>query len=155
MTINEYLHGLELLKIRRERAFERYIRAHERAAAPTAAYINTDGITSRSGSNGTEDKLIKAAEAWAKFERASTLYFGYEKQLNRNLDKLQKLHGWSERAALELIYIENQGRPYEARRGGLCRRLGVRTKAEAGEVVRAAKEHLTEILLAQGVQIDT
>ena len=154
LTINQYLYALEQLRNRRDKAFEKYIRAHERAAAPTAAHINTDGITNRSGSNGTEDKLIKAAEAWAKFERASTLYFGYEKQLNRNLDKLQKLYGWQERAALELIYIENQGRPYETRRGGLCRVLGVRTKAEAGEVVRAAKEHLTEILIAQGVPIE-
>ena len=154
MTINEYLHGLELLKIRRERAFERYIRAHERAAAPTAAHIDPDGITSRSGSNSTEDKLIKAAEAWAKFDKASTLYFGYEKQLNRNLDKLAKLHGWNERAALELIYIENQGRPHETRRGGLCRRLGVRTKAEAAAIVQDAKAHLTEILIAQGVPIE-
>ena len=154
MTINQYLFALEQLRNRRDKAFEKYIRAHNRASAPAAAHIDPDGITSRSGSNTTEDKLIKAAEAWAKFDKASTLYFGYEKQLNRNLDKLQKLHGWQERAALEKIYIENMGRPHETRRGGLCRVLGVRTKAEAGEVVRAAKEHLTEILLAQGVPIE-
>lgn len=154
MTINEYLHGLELLKIRRERAFERYIRAHERAAAPTAAHIDPDGITSRSGSNSTEDKLIKAAEAWAKYDKADNLYYGYSKQFDRNLETLAKLYGWPERAALELIYIENQGRPHETRRGGLCRRLGVRTKAEAAAIVQDAKAHLTEILIAQGVPIE-
>ena len=154
MTINQYLFALEQLRNRRERAFERYIRAHNRASAPAAAHIDADGITSRSGSNSTEDKLIKAAEAWAKYDKADNLYYGYSKQLDKNLDKLAKLYGWQERAALEKIYIENMGRPQETRRGGLCRVLGVRTKAEAGEIVRAAKEHLTEILLAQGVPIE-
>ena len=154
MTINQYLYVLEQLQIRRERCFERYMRAHERAAAPTAAHIDPDGITSRSGSNSTEDKLIKAADAWAKFDKASTLYFGYEKQLNRNLDKLAKLYGWRERAALEKVYIENMGRPQETRRGGLCRVLGVRTKAEAYETLQAAKRHLGEILRSQGIDIE-
>ena len=142
------------MQIRRERCFERYMRAHERAAAPTAAHIDPDGITSRSGSNSTEDKLIKAADAWAKFDKASTLYFGYEKQLNRNLDKLAELYGWRERAALEKVYIENMGRPQETRRGGLCRVLGVRTKAEAYETLQAAKRHLGEILRSQGIDIE-
>ena len=142
------------MQIRRERCFERYMRAHERAAAPTAAHIDPDGITSRSGSNSTEDKLIKAADAWAKFDKASTLYFGYEKQLNRNLDKLAKLYGWRERAALEKVYIENMGRPQETRRGGLCRVLGVRTRAEAYEILQEAKRHLGEILRSQGIDIE-
>ena len=130
------------------------MRAHSRASAPTAAYIDPDGVTSRSGYNGREDLLIKAAAAWEKYDRADNLFYGYEKQLNRKLETLEKLHGWKERAALEKIYIENMGRPQETRRGGLCRRLGVRTKAEANEIVRAAKEHLTEILIAQGVPIE-
>ena len=155
MTINQYLFALEQLHNRRERAFERYIRAHNRASAPAAAHIDADGITSRSGSNTTEDKLIKAADAWAKYDKADNLYYGYSKQLERNLEKLATLYGWQKRAALEKIYIENMGRPIETRRGGLCRVLGVRTKAEAGEIVQAAKQHLTEILLAQGVKIDS
>lgn len=154
MTINQYLFALEQLRNRRDKAFEKYIRAHNRASAPAAAHIDPDGITSRSGSNTTEDKLIKAADAWAKYNKADDLYYGYSKQLDKNLEKLATLYGWRERAALEKIYIENMGRPQETRRGGLCRVLGVRTKAEAGEVVRAAKEHLTEILLAQGVPIE-
>lgn len=154
MTINQYLYALEQLRNRRDRAFEAYIRAHERAAAPTAAHIDPDGITSRSGSNTTEDKLIKAADAWAKFDKASTLYFGYEKQLNRNLEKLAKLYGWQERAALEKVYMENMGRPQETRRGGLCRVLGVRTKAEAYEILQEAKRHLGEILRSQGIDIE-
>lgn len=154
MTINQYLYALEVLHNRRERAFEHYMRVHERAAAPTAAHIDPDGITSRNGYNGTEDKLIRAADAWAKFDKADNLFYGYEKQLNRNLEKLEQLHGWRERAALELIYIENQGRPQETRRGGLCRRLGVRTKAEAGEIVQSAKQHLTTILIEQGIPIE-
>lgn len=154
MTINQYLYGLEQLRNRRERAFETYIRAHNRASAPAAARIDPDGITSRSGSNTTEDKLIKAADAWARYDKADNLYYGYSKQLDRNLDKLAKLYGWQERAALEKIYIENMGRPQETRRGGLCRVLGVRTKAEAAAIVQDAKAHLTEILIAQGVPIE-
>ena len=154
MTINQYLYGLEQLRNRRERAFEAYIRAHQRASAPAAAHIDADGITSRSGYNSTEDKLIRAADAWAKYDKADNLFYGYSKQFDRNLNKLAKLYGWQERAALEKIYIENMGRPQETRRGGLCRVLGVRTKAEAGAIVRNAKQHLTEILRAQGVEIE-
>lgn len=154
MTINQYLFALEQLRTRREKAFEAYMRAHNRASAPAAAHIDPDGITSRSGSNTTEDKLIKAADAWAKYDKADNLYYGYSKQLDRNLDKLAKLYGWQERAALEKIYIENMGRPQETRRGGLCRVLGVRTKAEAAAIVQDAKNHLTEILRAQGIEIE-
>ena len=154
MTINQYLYGLEQLQIRRDRCFENYMRAHNRASAPAAAHIDTDGITSRSGSNTTEDKLIKAAEAWAKYDKADDLYYGYSKQFERNLKKLEKLHGWPERAALEIIYIENMGKPPERRRAGVCRRCCRRTKAEAAELIRQAKQHLTEILRAQGVEIE-
>lgn len=154
MTINQYLYGLEQLRNRRDRAFEAYIRAHNRASAPTAAHIDADGITSRSGYNSTEDKLIKAADAWARYDKADNLYYGYSKQLDRNLETLAKLYGWSERAALELIYIENMGKPPERRRAGVCRRCSCRTKAEAAELIRQAKQHLTEILRAQGVEIE-
>ena len=154
MTINQYLCMLEALQIRRDRAFEKYIRAHNRASAPTAAHIDPDGITSRSGSNTTEDKLIKAADAWAKYDKADALYYEYSKQLDNNLEKLAKLYGWSERAALEVIYIENMGKPPERRRAGVCRWCGCRTKAEAAVLIRQAKQHLTEILIAQGVPIE-
>ena len=130
------------------------MRSHNRASSPAAAHINSDGITSRSGYNSTEDKLIKAADAWAKYDRADMLYDGYYNQLEKQLEKLAKLYGWHERAALEVIYIENMGRPHETRRGGLCRRLGVRTKAEAAAIVQDAKNHLTEILRAQGIEIE-
>ena len=154
MTINQYLFALEQLRNRREKAFEAYMRAHNRASAPAAAHIDPDGITSRSGSNGTEDKLIKAADALAKYNKADDLYYGYSKQLDKNLKKLEKLHGWPERAALEIIYIENMGKPPERRRAGICRHCNCRTKAEAAELVRQAKQHLTEILIAQGVPIE-
>lgn len=155
MTVNQYLFALEVLKIRRDNCFENYIRVHERAAAPTAAHINTDGVVNRSGSNGREDKLIRAADAWDKYNRADMLYDGYYNQLEKHLDKLAELHGWQERAALEKIYIENQGRPREERHNGLCRTLGVRTRAECGPIVKAAKEHLTEILRSEGVPIES
>lgn len=154
MTINQYLYALEVLKNRRERCFENYMRAHNRASAPAAAHFNTDGITNRSGYNSTEDKLIKAADAWAKYDKADNLYYGYFKQLDKNLDKLEKLYGWEERAALEKVFIDNMGRPQETRQGGLCRLLGVRTKAEANEIFQAAKRHLVEILRSQGVDIE-
>ena len=154
MTINQYLYALEQLRNRRNRAFEAYIRAHNRASAPTAAHIDADGATSRSGYNSTEDKLIKAADAWARYDKADNLYYGYSKQLDKNLSKLATLYGWQERAALEKIYIDNMGRPKETKRGGLCRVLGVRTKAEAAVIVQDAKQYLTEILRAQGVKIE-
>lgn len=154
MTINQYLFALELLKDRRDRAFESYMRAHNRASAPKAAHIDPDGITSRSGYNSTEDKLIRAADAWARYNKADKLYYGYSKQLDKNLETLEKLYGWPERAALEIIYIENMGKPLERRRGGICRRCNCHTKSEAAELVRQAKQHLTEILIAQGVEIE-
>lgn len=154
MTINQYLCMLEALQIRRDRAFEAYMRAHNRASAPAAAHIDADGITSRNGYNSTEDKLIKAADALARYNKASDLYYGYSKQFDKNLETLANLYGWTERAALEQIYIDNMGKPPERRRAGVCRRCCCRTKAEAAELIRQAKQHLTDILTAQGILIE-
>lgn len=150
MTINQYLFGLEVLKSRRDNYFEQYVRAHNRASSPAAAHINADGISSRSGSNTNENKIIMAAEAWAKYDKAANQYDAYYRQLKRNLAKLSLY----ERVALEIIYIDNMGKPQEKRRAGLCQALGVRTRAECRPIVTAAKEHLTEILTAQGVEIE-
>ena len=150
MTINQYLYMLEALKIRRERAFEKYVRQLERASAPAAAHIDPDGIKSRSGHNSREDLLIKVADAAAAEDKAWKQYEAFRKQFEKNLARL----GYRERAALEVIYIENMGKPPERRRSGVCRRCSCRTKAEAAELIRHAKQHLTEILRAQGVEIE-
>lgn len=151
MTINQYLCLLEVLKIRRDRAFEKYVRQLERASAPAAARIDPDGIKTRSGYNSREDLLIKVADAAAAEDKAWKQYEAFKKQFEKNLGQLE----YSERLALEQIYIWNQGKPPERRRAGVCRWCGCRTKAEAAVLIQQAKQHLTEILIAQGVQIDS
>ena len=150
MTINQYLCMLEVLQIRRDRAFERYVRLLERASAPAAAHIDPDGIKIRSGYNSREDLLIKVADAAAAEDKAWKQYEAFKKGFERNLGKLE----YTERLALEQIYIFNMGKPPERRRTGVCRWCGCRTKAEAAELIRQAKHHLTEILRARGVDIE-
>lgn len=151
MTINQYLCMLEALQIRRDRAFERYVRQLERASAPATAHIDPDGIKTRSGYNSREDLLIKVADAAAAEDKAWKQYEAFKKQFEKNLAQLE----YTERLALEQIYIFNMGKPPERRRAGVCRWCGCRTKAEAAVLIRQAKQHLTEILIAQGVQIDS
>lgn len=141
---------LEALQIRRDRAFERYIRQLERASAPAAARIDPDGIKTRSGYNSREDLLIKVADAAAAEDKAWNQYEAFKKQFEKNLGQLEH----RESLALEVIYIWNQGKPPERRRAGVCRWCGCRTKAEAAELIRQAKQHLTEILRAQGIEIE-
>ncbi len=155
MTINQYLCLLEVLKIRRETALEKYARLLERASAPTAARIDPDGLPkAKNYRNSHEDLLIKVADAAAELTSAWDKYNKFHRQLDKNLETLANLYGWTERAALEVIYIDNMGRPQETRRGGVCRRCSCRTKAEAAILIKQAKDHLTEILRAQGVKID-
>lgn len=150
MTINQYLFTLEVLKNRREKYFEKYMRLHSRATSPGYS-INTDGTPkTRAGSNSRETLILDAAEALAKYDKAAAQYDIFFNQLDANLAKLD----YRERWALEIIYIENMGKPIERRRAGLCQALGVRKKSECGPIVDAAKEHLTEILAAQGIQIE-
>ena len=129
------------------------MRLHSRATSPRCA-LNTDGTPrTRGGSYTREDLILDAAEALAKYNKATAQYDAFYNQFEKALSELAKT-SWRERAALEVIYLENQGRPREERRNGLCRTLGVRTRAECGPIVTAAKEHLTEILRSQGVPIE-
>lgn len=151
MTINQYLCLLEVLKIRRDQALEKYLRLLERASAPTAARIDPDGLPkAKNYRNSHEDILIKVADAAAAEDKAWKQYQAFEKQFKANLAQLE----YSERLALEQIYIWNQGKPPERRRAGVCRWCGCRTKAEAAVLIQQAKQHLTEILIAQGVEIE-
>jgi len=151
MTINQYLSRLEVLKIREERAQEKYIRILERASSPASGFINPDGIPrTTSNRSSHEDLIIKAAEAAAESDRAWRKYRAFEKHLERNLKKLD----YRERWALEQIYIWNMGKPPEKRRVGVCRWCHCRTKAEAAVLIRQAKQHLTEVLREQGIEIE-
>lgn len=154
MTINQYLCLLEALLIRRDNAFEKYMRLLESASAPAAARIDPDGLPkAKNYRNSHEDLLIRVADAGAAYNNAWDKYEKFYKQLEKNLETLANLYGWTERAALEVIYIENMGRPQETRRGGVCRRCNCCTKAEAAILIKQAKQHLTEILKEQGIEI--
>lgn len=150
MTINQYLCMLEALQIRRDRAFERYVRALERASAPATAYIDPDGTQIKGGHNSREDLLLKVADAADAENKAWEQYEAFKTQFEKNLRLLEN----TERLALEQIYIWNIGKPPERRRAGVCYWCGCRTKAEAAVLIRQAKQHLTEILIAQGIEIE-
>lgn len=151
MTINQYLCLLEVLKIRRDNAFEKYLRLLERASSPTAARIDPDGLPkARNYRNSHEDLLIKVADAAAAYDNAWDKYEKFNNQLEKNLKQLDLWERW----ALEQIYIDNMGKPPEKRRAGVCRRCSCRTKADAAILIKQAKDHLTEILRAQGVPIE-
>ena len=151
MTINQYLCLLEVLKIRRENALEKYVRLLESASAPAAARIDPDGLPkTKNYRNSREDMLIQVADAAAAYNNAWDKYEKFYKQLEKNLKQLDLWERW----ALEQIYIDNMGKPPEKRRAGVCRRCSCRTKADAAILIKQAKDHLTEILRAQGVEIE-
>lgn len=151
MTINQYLYALEVFKLRRDNLYENYLRLLERASSPAAARIDPDGLPkARNYRNGHEDILIRVADAAAAYYKARNNYDAFYRQFDKNLSQLEPAERW----ALEIIYIDNMGKPRESRRAGVCKALGVRTKKEAGEVIRQAKQHLTEILRAQGIEIE-
>lgn len=151
MTINQYLCLLEAYKIRRERALDKYLRLLERASSPAAAHIDPDGLPkSKNYRNTHEDLLIRVADAAAECDKTWNQYRAFEKQFKANLAQLD----YTERLALEQIYYWNMGKPPEKRRVGVCRWCGCRTKAEAAVLIRQAKQHLTEILIAQGIKIE-
>lgn len=151
MTINQYLCLLEVFKIRREKALEKYLRLLERASSPAAAHIDPDGLPkAKNYRNGNEDLLIRVADAAAAYDKAWNQYEAHKKRFEKDLAQLD----YTERLALEQIYYWNMGKPPEKRRVGVCRWCGCRTKAEAAVLIRQAKQHLTEILIAQGIEIE-
>ena len=151
MTIPKYLYRLEYLQHRRDRCLKRYLKMRDRATAPASAHISTDGVpASRSGRNGREDLLIDVADAWAEYCEALREYSAFADQLDNHLELLEIRHGWPERAALEIVYIDNMGKPPERRIVGVCRHCDRRTRAEAAALIEKAKQHLTEILREQG-----
>lgn len=151
MTINQYLSYAEKLKIRNDRALEKYLRLKERASTPAAARLDPDALPrTRNYSSVHENLLIEMADAAVECEETWRKYCSFNKHLEKNLAKLD----CSESLALEIIYIWNQGKPPERRRSGVCRWCNCRTKAEAAVLIRQAKQHLTEILVAQGIPIE-
>lgn len=155
MTVTQYLYKLEYLQHRRDRCLKRYLKMRDRATAPASAHISTDGVpASRSGRNGREDLLIDVAEAAEAFAEALREYMAFADQLDSDLELLEIRHGWPERAALEIVYIDNIGKPLERRSVGVCRQCNRRTRAEAAALIEQAKKHLAEILRENGEEIE-
>lgn len=150
MTINQYLSHLEVLKIREERAQEKYLRLLERASSPIASHIDPTGVPKAKNYKSLhEDLLIELSDAAEKSMKAWRKYSAFRDHLERNLKKLDYAEAW----ALEQIYIWNMGKPPERRRAGVCRHCDCRTKAEADALIRKAKQHLTEVLIEQGIEV--
>lgn len=125
------------------------MRLSARVSSPRSS-LDTDGTPrTRSGSNGREILLERAAAALNDYYKADEEYDSFEKEYTRALSELDH----RERLILEIIYIDNRGRPIDERLNGVYKWTGLkRVQIPAAE--RQAEKHLAEILKRQGVEIE-
>lgn len=149
MTIDEYLTQYEYLKGRARITYIKMNEAEERANNVRCG-LNIDGTPRpKSGRpSGHETALIEAADALKECMAADKAFKAHEKQLK---SAINSLYYWEGRL-LSQIYINNvifERPPYS----DVDYVLQDMEKRPAGEYIRIAKEHLTEILQARGVEI--
>ena len=150
MTINQYLWMLEVLKIRKEKAYERWARLSARAAGPYSSWnMGADKIHG-SRENIREALLIKSADAEADYWEAYDNYEAYRDELERNLNRLE----YRDRVVLEHVYIYNLDKDKADRTSGICRLIGIRRKKDIPAILAEAKKHLRQLLLSEGADIE-
>ena len=149
MTIREYLYRLEYLYYRRESKFDKYMKLSARASDPKSSLDINDVPIIQSGSNSRENLLIESSMALEEYYKADDEYQAYNKEYTDSLNQLSL----AERFLLDKIYIDNRGRPKGERYKGICLKMGVK-KNEIPALEKAAEQHLKQILLEKGVEIE-
>ena len=139
MTINQYLWYLEWLQIERDKKYENYMRLAEKVVSPQSS----------KDVRCEEKKLLKSSEALEAYYDADRDYWDY---INGLRDQLQKLE-YRDRIALETTYIYNLDKPMGKRTSGITKFLGIKKK-DIPELMKEAKEHLRELLISEGIEIE-
>ena len=148
MTIKQYLYNRERLHERRERKFEKYMRLSAQASSPGSA-LDLDGTPRSKGNNSRERILTEAAAALEEYYKADEEYNNFDKEYFATLKQLPL----GDFYLLYTIYVVNQGRPYQERHLGVYKRTGLK-RNEIPEAERIAEQHLTEILIKKGVDVE-
>ena len=149
MTINQYLWMLEVLKIRRENAYERWAKLSAKAAGPQSSWnMDADKIHGNRG-NIREELLIRAADAEAAYWNAYDAYETYRDELETSLSRLE----YRDRVVLEHVYIYNLDKDKADRTVGICRLTGAR-KRDIPVMLKDAKQRLRQVLLDDGIDIE-
>lgn len=148
MTIKQYLYNRERLHERRERKFEKYMRLSARASSPGSA-LDLDGTPRSKGKNSREIVLTEAAAALEDYYKANEEYNNFDKEYIATLKQLPL----SDFYLLYTIYVINQGRPYQERYIGVGKWTCLK-RNEIPEAERIAEQHLTEILIKKGVDVE-
>lgn len=148
MTIKQYLYNRERLHERRERKFEKYMRLSARASSPGSA-LDLDGTPRSKGNNSREIVLTEAAAALEDYYKANEEYNNFDKEYIATLKQLPL----SDFYLLYTIYVINQGRPYQERYIGVGKWTSLK-RNEIPEAERIAEQHLTEILIKKGVDVE-
>lgn len=148
MTINQYLWYLEWLQIKRDRKYEEYMRMTERATSPQSS-LHSDGTPRAKDVRSREKMLISSSSALEEYFDADTEHSDYMDKMTAALGKLE----FRDRYVLETAYIFNLNKPRENRTSGIAKFLGVRKKDVPG-LMKEAKEHLRELLISEGIEIE-
>lgn len=148
MTINQYLWYLEWLQIKRDKKYENYMRLAEKVVSPQSS-LHNDGMPRSKDVRCEEKKLLKSSEALEAYYDADRDYWDY---INRLRDQLQKLE-YRDRIALETTYIYNLDKPMGKRTSDITKFLDIK-KRDIPELMKEAKEHLRELLISEGIEIE-
>lgn len=149
MTVDEYLWRLEWLTIKRERKFERYMRLSSRASSVPSSADFKEVRTSSRNLHRNEDLILESANALEEYYAADDELTTFRRELLSNLDQLP----FRERVALSFMYYYNLDREADERSVGICRAVSCRKK-DVPEIISSAKQHLRELLLQQGTEVE-
>ena len=149
MTIDDYLNQLRTLKHEVDAAGKRYDKLREKAYSQRSS-SNFDGSPrGKWHINPKEDLIIECSDAFKEYEEAHQRYKDFYNQLYDNICSCLYLDG----TLLATAYISNAKNDADVLDGlGLI--LGNYNRNAVKSRLDEAKEHLREILVQQGMDIE-
>lgn len=143
MTIYDYFDELNLLRIRSEKALERYEREYEKANSPRSSMNIYDVPIHRTAVNSRERTLISLADYREKYIKASRKYIAYRNSINYYVSFLP---------ALDSLIIKHMIIKCEDSEK-VSKLLGIRER-ELNEFLRKALVKLRAVMKENNVDIE-
>lgn len=148
MTIDEYLNQLPKLRRAEAKAYNRMETKFDRATSLQSSF-NFDMPRRIADQNATEARLVELADAQREWKEANEAYATFKEQLERSLYNLLYWEG----LLIDQAYIYNviYGRDHLY---GLDEILKTRNRGVMISKLNEAKQHLRQILIDQGIEIE-
>lgn len=150
MTIDEYLGQLATFRRRSEKAFNRVRKYDTRATAPRSSLNLGDGTPRSRNKGANEDNLIGLSDALKEQREASQQYKKFREELYSNIYNLLYWEG----LLIERVYIHNVIVNAADDLHGADDILNTKNRAQILAKLKEAKQHLADLLRAQGVEIE-